>query len=77
MFCPYHSNRFWRDIKRENSDAWKIAVEVDQTIRDSSKRGLNDKIFLHRSCKPIDEIDFEDNQLEMFEGFDCEGHCGL
>ena len=25
----------------------------------------------------LEEIDFEDKQLPLFEGFDCEGHCGL
>ena len=77
-FCPYHSNKFWAEIQKENGKAWKKAVKADEAIRDSTKRGLNDKLYLHRSCKPLKEIDFEDNQLEMFEGFNCdEGYCGL
>ena len=77
-FCPYHSNKFWAEIQKENGKAWKQAVKADEAIRDSTKRGLNDKLYLHRSCKPLKEIDFEDNQLEMFEGFNCdEGYCGL
>ena len=78
VFCPFHSNAFWGDIKKENGRAWKTAVEVDETIRDSSQRGVNDKLYVHRSLKPLKEIDFEDRQETLFDdAFDCEGHCGL
>ncbi len=77
VFCPYHSNKFWKEIQKENGTAWKQSIKVDKAIRDSSKRGLRDRLYLHRSCTPLEDIDFDDGQLEMFEGFDCEGHCGL
>jgi hypothetical protein len=60
---------------KSDKDTWNIILDVDNTIRNNKR--LREPQFLHRSCKPIDEIDFEDNQLEMFEGFDCEGYCGL
>jgi hypothetical protein len=74
VFCPYHSNKFWKEMKSDK-DTWDIILDVDNTIRNNKR--LREPQFLHRSCKPINEIDFEDNQLEMFEGFDCEGYCGL
>ena len=77
VFCPYHSNDFWKDIQKENGDAWKIAVAVDKKIRNQSQKGEEDKLYIHNSCKPLNEIDFDDKQLPLFEGFDCEGHCGL
>ena len=79
VFCPFHSNAFWKDIKKENGSAWKISVKVDKTIRDSRQRGLDDPLYLHRSLKPLDEIDFDDKQESLFDDdlFDCEGHCGL
>ena len=49
---------------------------MDKTIRDLSQHGINDKIYLHPSLKPLDEVDFNENQLEMFDN-ECEGHCGL
>ena len=76
-FCPYHSNKFWKETQKENGKAWKQAVKVDKTIRNSSQKGEDDKIYIHPSLKPLEEIDFDDGQLEMFEGYDCEGHCGL
>jgi len=74
VFCPYHSNKFWKEMK-EDEKTWNIILDVDKTIRNNKR--LKESQYLHRSCKPINEIDFEDNQLEMFEGFDCEGYCGL
>ena len=77
VFCPYHSNSFWKDVQKENGNAWKTSVKVDKTIRNQSQKGEEDKLYIHNSCKPLDEIDFDDKQLPLFEGFDCEGHCGL
>ena len=74
VFCPYHSNSFWNDMKKDKK-TWNTIIKVDQTIRDNPR--LKEKQYLHRSCKPIDEIDFEDKQLPIFDDFGCEGHCGL
>jgi hypothetical protein len=47
---------------------------VDKAIRDSSKRGSKDKMYLHRSLIPLKRIEFADQQ----ELFMCEeGFCGL
>ena len=42
------------------------------------RRNKNIKNYTHKSCKPLDEVEFskEDNQLDMFEN-ECEGMCGL
>ena len=74
VFCPYHSNDFWKDLKKENGSAWKMSIEVDKKIR--KKQGMKGDMYLHPSLKPLEDIEFEDNQLTM-EGFECEGHCGL
>ena len=77
VFCPYHSNKFSKEIQKENGKAWKISVKVDRAIRDSKKYNLNEPLYLHPSCTPLEEIDFDDGQLEIFEGYDCEGYCAL
>ena len=77
-FCPFHSNDYWKEIQKENGRAWKEAIAVDRQIRNSTKKGDKDKLYIHNSCKPLEEIDFDDGQLELFEGFNCdEGYCGL
>jgi len=73
-FCPYKSDAHWIETKKNNPKVFKQAVEIDKAIRDSSKRGIKDKIYLHRDCKPLDEVKFknEDN-LNMCES----GYCHL
>ena len=74
VFCPYHSDRNWKDLQYNHPEEFKKAVKVDEAIRDSSARGLDEPIYLHRSCKPLKDIEFADQQ-EMFM---CEeGFCGL
>tara|TARA_R100000664_G_C2720487_1_gene114145 strand:- start:147 stop:926 length:780 start_codon:yes stop_codon:yes gene_type:complete len=73
-FCPYHSDKNWKEIKDNHPKEWEQCVEVDNAIRDSSKRGLKDKMYLHRSLIPLERIEFADQQ----ELFMCEeGFCGL
>ena len=75
IFCPYHSDKFWKDLKKEGNGVWDLAVKVDYSIRDSSQRGVRDKLFLHKSCLPLDEVQFADQQ-ELWDE-ECEGYCGL
>ena len=46
-------------------------------------KGLDAMRFLHRSCKPLDEVDLrpkdeKSGQRNLFSGFqdECEGYCG-
>lgn len=75
VFCPFHSNKFWKELQLEGGSAWKMSVEIDKKIR--KKHGMNGQMYLHPSKKPLEDIDFDDKQTELFEGFDCEGYCGL
>lgn len=77
--CPYHSDQYWSWLKSKRPDQWKEAVEFDKRVRNGVK-GLNHKAFVHRSLKPLSEVDFsteEDRgQLNMFNN-ECEGMCGV
>jgi len=88
-FCPYHSNKEWLDIKNGDQDEWKEIVAMDRAIRNQERfkeknkdQEVIDEIFLHRSCLPIDEVDFENeknkDQLDFNFGMlnECEGMCG-
>src|SRR5690606_35099339 len=52
VFCPYTSDFAWEEMKRNEPDDFRDAVKVDRAIRDSSKRGVTQPIFLHRSLAP-------------------------
>ncbi|MCL2645409.1 MAG: hypothetical protein FWD61_00220 [Phycisphaerales bacterium] len=52
--CPYHSDDEWWQIKGD-PDLWADVVEVDEAIRHAE--GMNGQVFLHRSCRPLREVD--------------------
>ena len=77
-FCPYHSNEEWIRVKK-NKEEWEEVVKMDHMLR--SYKGplpLKGTLYLHGDCKPIDEIDFheEDSQFSFSFDDECEGMCG-
>lgn len=76
--CPYHSNEEWRKIKA-NPEEWADAVEFDNAIRDCC--GMRGKVYLHRACKPLEEVDLrtdvDKGQLVMSWAEECDGLCGV
>lgn len=78
-FCPYHSDAEWRKLRDETPEEWQEVVALDRLIR-SGVRGTVDPLYIHRSLKPLDEVDLstpEDHgQLSLFTN-ECEGMCGV
>ena len=79
--CPFHSDAMWRDLRDNAPDEWADAVEVDRAIRDGgTMRGIKAQQFMHRSLKPLDQVDLstwaEKGQADLF-GEECEGMCGV
>jgi len=75
--CPYHNDAQWRDMKIHDSNSFEKAVAFDAAIRNS---GTSTEQYVHRSCKPLDEVDLRNledmGQLNFFEN-ECEGMCGV
>ena len=71
-------------MKSNDPESWADAVLVDDTIRNGgtyqSKELGKSKQFMHRSLKPLDEVDLRNledmGQLNMFNN-ECEGMCGV
>ena len=76
VFCPYHSDKFWLELKKENGDAWKKSVALDYKMREREDISLKGIPYLHKSLKPLDEVYLQENQMDMFDN-ECEGHCGI
>lgn len=77
IFCPYGQNSEWRELKKDPK-IWRNVVRIDENIRDGTKKGINSPCYLHRSLKPIDEVDLDesnDTQLDLFEN--CNGVCHI
>jgi len=83
VYCPYHSDTEWRELMADPQTREQI-VTFDRKLRSQKSfirpgaktSGLKGVPFLHRTRKPIEDIDFTDNQLGLW-GEDCEGMCGL
>lgn len=76
--CPFHSDAEWSALTETEL---LRAIEVDRRLRNrpAEQYRLKGQLFLHRSCKPLDQVDFsrsEDRQIDMFEN-ECEGMCGV
>jgi hypothetical protein len=77
-FCPFHNTAEWRQIKTIPED-WEEATTIDRAIR---KVRPPWDLFVHPSCKPLEEVDLRTDQDRgqlQFEGWDaeCTGLCGV
>lgn len=72
-YCPYHSDAQWSGFKKQDGASWNQILEVDKMLNERGE-------YLHKSCKPIRDVDFsteeERGQLNMFNN-ECEGMCGV
>jgi hypothetical protein len=84
VFCPYKSNSEWQRLKKRPEEFGR-AVKIDRMLRSdnlANRNGMRNLQFLHRSCVPLDEIDFrtaEERGDQGTLGFmaECEGMCGV
>ena len=82
-YCPFHSNDEWRILRNDEPKYFQKAIEFDSQVRELSKqdKGMKMTAFLHRSCKPLGEIDFDNDEDKGQETWDfmseCEGMCGV
>jgi hypothetical protein len=74
-FCPFQSDQRWRELKLNNPAEWKKVVKLDELIRNSKYKGVKQPIYLHRSAQPLKDVDFQENQLDLFIS-ECSGVCG-
>src|SRR5882724_9249859 len=75
--CPFHSDDQWRALTQEEMDD---AISVDRSLLDRPQARYRKKgqLFLHRSCVPLENVDFsakDKPQLNLF-ALECTGNCG-
>ena len=73
IFCPFQSDANWLELKRNHPEDFKDAVKIDYAVRDSSKKGIKQPIYLHNSCKPLDKVVFDESQMQLWG--DCGPYC--
>jgi hypothetical protein len=78
VYCPYHSNHEWRRLKEHDQNGWDEAVRIDKLVR-SGVAGTNSTLYIHKSGKPLEEVDLSTDvdrgQLTFLD--ECEGMCGV
>jgi hypothetical protein len=62
--CPNRSDRQWLRLKENAPEDFEKAVAVEKEIQ--AVKGFDD-CYLHRSCKPLQSVEFKHNigQVEM------------
>jgi hypothetical protein len=79
VYCPYHSNTVWRNMKNNEPQEFEKAVQFERLIQ--LKRGGGGEVFLHNTRKNLDTIDFRndiDHGQQLLSFMDeCEGMCGV
>lgn len=67
--CPHLSDPTWAEMQRDDPADFAAAVELE---REAQKKDPH--VWLHRSAKPISEIDFDYSLPGLFDGCDS-GMC--
>ena len=79
-FCPFHSDKEWVRLKREEPEEFQGAVELERKIHEAAKEDevAWDLCYLHRKRIPLDQVVFkeEEKQPDLW-GNECEGMCGV
>lgn len=73
VFCPYQSDNTWAMRKENEPEDFNYAVKVDEAIRNSTRQGVKNPVYLHRSCIPLKDVVFDKSQRS--EWGECSGTC--
>ncbi len=77
VFCPYHADSQWLEMRKNEPEEFERAVQFDRAIRNMRRAGVSRPVFLHRTLRPLDEVEFKhENQIGMWDE-ECEGMCGV
>lgn len=72
--CPLRSDRHWREMKVDHPEEFAEAVAWDHAIR-RGLPGLRGEAYVHRSLRPLDEVDFrsreDQGQLSLCDAGGC------
>jgi hypothetical protein len=76
VFCPFHNDQAWREMKCENGLDWQEAVRVDEAIR---KARPPYDLFVNRHLLPLVDVNLstpqDHGQLELWQEVCESGYC--
>lgn len=74
VFCPYQSDASYAYMQENEPENFEAACLVDDAIRNSSKKGTGQPVYLHESMIPLREVVFKKGRPDLWHG-DCSGGC--
>ena len=84
VYCPYHDNKFWKEMRDERPKEWKQCVDFDKKVRNAGPAlGLSraKELYIHSQRIPLDQVDLDkgSDQPDLFGDMadECEGMCGV
>jgi hypothetical protein len=86
VFCPFKNNAEWRRLRDTDPSGWERACEIDRALRVEGNvvnRRLNQKLYVHRSCVPLERADLggapDERQYHLGLNWtaECAGMCGV
>lgn len=69
VFCPYHNNATWRDMRDNRPEEWAQVVAFEAALHAGKLPGVRGQVFVHKSMVPLPmaPIDIpETGQQELF-----------
>lgn len=73
--CPFRNDHEWKEIKKIENE-WADVVEIDEIIRDPVNGFLGTQ-FIHRSMKPLTDVNLSDDKQPNLFMNECSGMCGI
>ena len=82
IYCPYHNSKSWRDLQINEPKEFERAVQFEKDVQEAKRNSekIEATVYLHRSCQPLDTIDFRsdiEKGQQTFWDEECEGMCGV
>lgn len=84
VYCPFHSDTEWRRLRNDEPLEFIKAIHFDKQLRTAHanhNKRMKMEVYLHNSCKPLDEVDFDSDEDKGQQVWDfqaeCEGMCGV
>ncbi len=80
VFCPYHNNGLWADMKQNQPDEFARAVDFEKELNQvAALQGIKGREFLHSKRVPLSDVTFGAAVSEDADHFinECEGLCGI
>ena len=79
VYCPYKSDLEWNLLKTTEPEEFQKAVQFERDLQDAQRNqeSLKTIPFLHRTCKPLESVQFRHQDQPNMFGNECSGLCGV